>query len=670
MFLTRSIPTVLGSATVSLKSKDVSNTKSIAFDGSDYIQLGDLDVVTDNFTMCGWAKPTDASDWQVIMSKYDDNNTYIADRVFRIFLDGSICKCALVNNAGSGASLASSTTTTTLSDNTWFHFAFTNDGSNLKGYINGVLEDTDSTTGGTLNASNQDFLIGAQHDNTTISHYFAGNIDEIGIWNSALTAAEIKAIYDYTKTNSSLDLTKTSVGYQSSSNLKAWWRMGDGDTYPVIADRRKTFFTGSSINFDGTDNFAIIEDHADFTFGDGSSDSAFSVSAWINMDDATDFTILNKGVYNTDGEWNFRVNSSDKLIVALYDESVNSTHESLVSNSAITAYEGSWIHVAATYDGTGGTSANGGLALYLNGSALASSVADAGTYVAMENQASNVFIGRMDTNYANGKITDVAIWDAELSATDISEIYNSGEPTDLTVGGNYHTDKTSNLKGYWRLGLEGEGDTLPDWGGLVENNANVGLIMNQAQPITTWGSNIISFNYHNNDITASFISSSNNGSGGITGNGTEYIMEMIGGSYQYMRINERDVSGTALDITGKMLKITMSIKCDSDFLGSDFEIDAARSETTNTLLFKPTTSYTTITFYQLANQNYINSFTMRSEGIVYMKDIAIYIADGVGHCLPSNTNDEIDYEEHAPNRHSGTMTSMTSADIETEAPPN
>jgi len=396
------------------------------------------------------------------------------------------------------------------------------------------------------------------------------------------------------------------------------------------------------------------------------------VSAWINMDDATDFTILNKGVYNTDAEWNFRVNSSDKLIVALYDESVTNTHESLVSDSAITTHEGSWIHVAATYDGTGGTSANGGLALYLNGSALASSVADAGTYVAMENKTSNVFIGRMGTDYANGKITDVAIWNAELDANTITSIYNSGEPNDLELAASYTAgsgvDKTSNLKGYWRLGLEGTGDTLPDFGALTSSQVANALITNQAQPITTWGSNIMSFNYHSDDVGATFVSWGTNGSGTMTGNGTEYIGEMDGGAYAYMLLRARDRAGTSLAITGKAVKITMDIKADATFAGNNFELSNTYTETGGQQYIQPTTSYTSITFYALPNSNYLGKWQMRTDGIVYMKNINVYIGDGVGHAIPSNTAGVTDFEEHAPNRHSGNMTNMASGDIETDVP--
>ena len=225
----------------------VANTKSVLFDQTDdFIQFGDLDVVTDNFTISGWVKPTDASDFGVIMSKYDDNTTYKSDRVFRIVISGSVCICTIKKSSGNN--LATSTTTTTLSDGEWFHFAFTNDGSNLKGYINGVLEDTDSTASGSLNSSNQNFLIGAQYVNTVEDNEFGGNIDEVGIWNEALTASEVAQIYHGSQAN--FDLSQNGGGYTSASNLQAWWRMGDGtiDDFTLIGDQTDTSLQSNIID--------------------------------------------------------------------------------------------------------------------------------------------------------------------------------------------------------------------------------------------------------------------------------------------------------------------------------------------------------------------------------------------------------------------------------------
>ena len=190
-----------------------------------------------------------------------------------------------------------------------------------------------------------------------------------------------------------------------------------------------------SASFDGTNDVITITDNSVFSFGDGSTDQGFSITAWVKMVDATNFQIMNKGIFNTDGEWNFRTNSSDQLVFALYDESVSSTHESVIS-SAITSNQNQWIHVAATYDGRGGTSANDGMELYINGANSVSTRSGAGTYVAMENLAGNVTIGAGNSAFANGSIAQVGIWQRQLSSSEVLNIvykeYSDLSGTELT----------------------------------------------------------------------------------------------------------------------------------------------------------------------------------------------------------------------------------------------
>ena len=190
-----------------------------------------------------------------------------------------------------------------------------------------------------------------------------------------------------------------------------------------------------SASFDGTNDVITITDNSVFSFGDGSTDQGFSITAWVKMVEATNFQIMNKGIFNTDGEWNFRTNSSDQLVFALYDESVSSTHESVIS-SAITSNQNQWIHVAATYDGRGGTSANDGMELYINGANSVSTRSGAGTYVAMENLAGNVTIGAGNSAFANGSIAQVGIWQRQLSSSEVLNIvykeYSDLSGTELT----------------------------------------------------------------------------------------------------------------------------------------------------------------------------------------------------------------------------------------------
>ncbi|MCX6270809.1 MAG: T9SS type A sorting domain-containing protein [Bacteroidetes bacterium] len=78
--------------------------------------------------------------------------------------------------------------------NTWQHVAGTFDGSNLKCYVNGNLVGTFAFTGTIYPSTGFKARIGALCDTTwSMTRYFDGLIDEVRVWNRALTASEIQA---------------------------------------------------------------------------------------------------------------------------------------------------------------------------------------------------------------------------------------------------------------------------------------------------------------------------------------------------------------------------------------------------------------------------------------------------------------------------------------------
>ena len=77
--------------------------------------------------------------------------------------------------------------------NTWYHYVFVLDSTGGKIYVNGQLISSHNWTGTPTSCSNS-FLwkIGGQYDSST---WFNGKIDDIGIWNRALSVTEIQQLY-------------------------------------------------------------------------------------------------------------------------------------------------------------------------------------------------------------------------------------------------------------------------------------------------------------------------------------------------------------------------------------------------------------------------------------------------------------------------------------------
>lgn len=175
---------------------------------------------------------------------------------------------------------------------------------------------------------------------------------------------------------------------------------------------------GKAIDLDGTGDYVDFGDLHDLSFGTGAADSAFSVSAWIKMDEATTFPVIGKGVYNTDAEWRLLVHSDDNLYFQTFDESVADCYIGQATAAVLTSYEGAWIHIAGTYNGGGASS---DFVLYVAGVAVTQGAAESnpGSYVAMEPLTHAVWVGRDGTNDADGAFRDVSVWSRVLSAAEV-----------------------------------------------------------------------------------------------------------------------------------------------------------------------------------------------------------------------------------------------------------
>lgn len=226
---------------------------------------------------------------------------------------------------------------------------------------------------------------------------------------------------------------------------------------PVFAD---TY----SFEYDGVSDYLEIADSDSLSFGNGSSDSPFSISTWVNMTDASVFRILSKYTSSAK-EYLLATDSTDKIVFSLYDDSTGG-RLSRKYNTALTSLQGQWIHLTATYDGTTNLS---GLKIYLNGFQVDDSNNQSGTYDSMENTSQIVEIGKLTTTNANGMIDETSIFDYELTSANVSTIYGSGVPTDIS---------SLNPVGHWRAEnatFDGSNWNITDSGSGNNNATSVSM---------------------------------------------------------------------------------------------------------------------------------------------------------------------------------------------------
>lgn len=221
-------------------------------------------------------------------------------------------------------------------------------------------------------------------------------------------------------------------------------------THGIIAQSESgtpSFSNTKSILLDGVDDYVSCGDNDNLSFGNGVTDSPFSISAWIKPVDNARFRIAFKwGTVLR--EYYFQIAGGGALQV-----SINSTASIYIGrNGQTTISENVWSHVVCTYDGSGNKN---NVNIYLNGVLDNSTAISSGTYTAMSNTSQPFEIGRYNGgSYADGSIDEVSVFNTELSQSDITAIYGGGTPSDIS--------SISGLVSWWRF--EGTGTTATDSG--------------------------------------------------------------------------------------------------------------------------------------------------------------------------------------------------------------
>lgn len=185
---------------------------SLAFDGTnDNIRISDVTVDTDGAcAIVFWAKYAGggSSPWCVLGNTSDSNSKHLR------FVGTDDLKWE--NDTNDEESVINLPIAFT--DQQWHHYVVVSNSGTVTAYQDGVAC---TIAGDNLSSSNCTFnSIGGQGTNGVVYGY-KGNISEIAIYNKALSASEAKTLYNGREPYNH----KEGV---CSSNLQAWWRMGDG----------------------------------------------------------------------------------------------------------------------------------------------------------------------------------------------------------------------------------------------------------------------------------------------------------------------------------------------------------------------------------------------------------------------------------------------------------
>ena len=229
---------------------------SLAFDGSnDYVEISDVPSFSYNVhSISAWVKPTVIVGGSTVFDYRDANN----DGIYLYLADGDVVY--QIDNTDGHYD-------TVLTLNQWHHIVATNDGSTSTIYVNGVSVETADTSGETINVSGSAVQRIGARSHTSPDNYFNGNISEVALYSSALTANQVKTIYNGREPYNH----KEGV---ASGNLTSWYRMGDGtlDTYAVICNEKNNTL-GTDVVVNGTfDSDSNWTKGTGWTIGSGTAD--------------------------------------------------------------------------------------------------------------------------------------------------------------------------------------------------------------------------------------------------------------------------------------------------------------------------------------------------------------------------------------------------------------
>jgi hypothetical protein len=83
-----------------------------------------------------------------------------------------------------------------IADNAWHHVVAVRQGTTTTVYIDGVQRGTGTAANLKVVSNDQNFKIGVQEGAASNSSFFNGELDDMIIYNKALTLAEIQALYN------------------------------------------------------------------------------------------------------------------------------------------------------------------------------------------------------------------------------------------------------------------------------------------------------------------------------------------------------------------------------------------------------------------------------------------------------------------------------------------
>jgi len=468
--------------------------KALSFDGDDdYINAGnDSSLIFENgMSISAWLKPNlsvDPNSGHII--RRNGNSISNGWYLFRQST-GTFQLQLLDHNAANTSTLG--TVDYIIPAGEWIHLVVLTDRNTMKIYIDGTLNvSTDDLTSDPLGSASADAIIGAYNGN---ANFFNGSIDEVKIYNYALTEDEVRIDYNQGKA-----LVLGASGTESdgatpsfSANREycvpgdtatcnppvAEWKMdekvsGNAQTLYDTSDNANNGTTyyganlagmdcsvpgkfGTACEFDGTDDYVDAGNDSSLNFGANS----FTLSSWIKSDGFGNSTY--QRIFCKDNQssnlYSIQFTETEPQGRMQIGDGTNSVTSSPTGGASFS--DGEWHLMVAVFDRDLDL-----VTIYRDGIQNGTKI-DISSVTGLVNPAVNLSIGRHPSGvqFMDGLIDDMKIYDYARTPAQIAWDYNRGKPVaewrfDECQGGTAHDESGNGNDGAITIGPTGDQTAL------------------------------------------------------------------------------------------------------------------------------------------------------------------------------------------------------------------
>ena len=357
---------------------------------------------------------------------------------YNLFLDnGSVTAglgWAIAYTSGCGVTMTKLTTTP--STGVWYHVAgvYNSVAQTLTLYVNGSNVASNSVTGCLPSQTGPGNTLTLGIEYSTAATALNGILDDSRVYNRALSAAEVSALYSGSANGATGGVCGvTGGGNGPTTGLVGWWKLDDGSsgtTPTTAADSSGTGNAGTLTNSPtwttsgvisnaltfGTNMYVNIPDAASLDLA-----ASWTVSAWVNPSSfpvsGDWYALLNRSGGAGKSNYELDIENNGGLVQWNVDfDSAGSSYLLYTSNIV----KGSWYHLAGVWD-----SSSNNLYLYLDGVLVGTQ--NTGTYTPLAASGYPLTIGGYVASHSLiGSIDDARVYNRALSATEIAALFHAG----------------------------------------------------------------------------------------------------------------------------------------------------------------------------------------------------------------------------------------------------